>query len=341
MRFCRDCECCRPDQAICNKGFPQGQLNCPEFEEKDKWLETCEDCVHFDVRDHKMFCKYIGASMASDNRSGCIRFKNKKLTVEFKPHNADALDTMLYAKWNTERKEYNKMFKMDKVKKVIFNPPATIVCWFDGTKTIVKVQDGELFDKEKGFAMACAKKFFGNKGNYYDEFRKHGADNHCYSVHIDLGSFENRTGESIAKDVKSAIEDDKSPNEIRELVGLPPIRDIHEAAMPSAIREELEKSELDRNRNIKIKDVLDRLKRFVDDRKLGIYTSKNSTGCLMKFEGMINGKKQAYNHHISNVELDTYMTHRIASHTEYLVNAWYVNIEIEGSKLAEAIEESE
>lgn len=92
------------------------------------------------------------------------------------------LDENYYAKlandWrkNNPRKEYYKMFKIDKVKKVIFNPPATIVYWFDGTKTVVKAQDGEIFDKEKGFAMACAKKFFGNKGNYYNEFRKHGAD---------------------------------------------------------------------------------------------------------------------------------------------------------------------
>lgn len=92
------------------------------------------------------------------------------------------LDENYYAKlandwWkNNQRKEYNKMFKMDKVKKVIFNPPATIVYWFDGTKTVVKAQGGDIFDKEKGFAMACAKKFFGNQGNYYNEFRKHEAD---------------------------------------------------------------------------------------------------------------------------------------------------------------------
>lgn len=54
---------------------------------------------------------------------------------------------------------------------VIFNRPATIVFWNDGTKTVVKSQD-EAFDKEKGLAMAIAKKHFGNKGNYYNEFKK-------------------------------------------------------------------------------------------------------------------------------------------------------------------------
>ena len=58
------------------------------------------------------------------------------------------------------------------IKNVIFNPPATIVFWKDGTKTVVKTQNNEPFDKEKGLAMAYIKKVFGNKGNYNDMFRK-------------------------------------------------------------------------------------------------------------------------------------------------------------------------
>lgn len=55
--------------------------------------------------------------------------------------------------------------------KVIFNNPATIVYWTDGTKTVVKAYD-EYFDEEKGLAMAFVKKIHGNKGNYNDTFRK-------------------------------------------------------------------------------------------------------------------------------------------------------------------------
>ena len=58
------------------------------------------------------------------------------------------------------------------IKKVIFNPPATIVFWSDDTKTIVKCQDGDLFDYEKGLTTAITKKFFGNKGNYCNEVKK-------------------------------------------------------------------------------------------------------------------------------------------------------------------------
>ena len=67
-------------------------------------------------------------------------------------------------------------FKMPEIKNVIFNAPATIVFWSDGTKTIVKAQDNEYYDAEKGLAMAISKKALGNKGNYNDIFKKHIGD---------------------------------------------------------------------------------------------------------------------------------------------------------------------
>ena len=69
---------------------------------------------------------------------------------------------------------YNNMHKntqISLIKNVIFNDPATIVFWNDGTKTIVKAEN-EPFDPEKGLAMAISKKVLGNKGNYYEIFKK-------------------------------------------------------------------------------------------------------------------------------------------------------------------------
>ena len=57
------------------------------------------------------------------------------------------------------------------IKNVVFNPPATIVFWTDNSKTVVKAEN-EIFDPEKGLAMAIAKKALGNKGNYYETFKK-------------------------------------------------------------------------------------------------------------------------------------------------------------------------
>ena len=57
------------------------------------------------------------------------------------------------------------------IKKVIFNNPATIVFWSDGSKTVVKSYLDD-YDPEKGLAMAIAKKALGNEGNYYNVFKK-------------------------------------------------------------------------------------------------------------------------------------------------------------------------
>lgn len=58
------------------------------------------------------------------------------------------------------------------IKQVIFNDPATIVIWWDDTKTVVKCQKGDTFDKEKGLAMAICKRLYGNESNYNNVINK-------------------------------------------------------------------------------------------------------------------------------------------------------------------------
>lgn len=58
------------------------------------------------------------------------------------------------------------------IKKVIFNDPATIVFWSDGTKTVVKAGANDIFDPEKGLAMAISKKVLGNNYKAYGRFKK-------------------------------------------------------------------------------------------------------------------------------------------------------------------------
>lgn len=58
------------------------------------------------------------------------------------------------------------------ITKVIFNPPATIVYFSDGSKTVVKCGEHEIFDPEKGLAMAITKRCMGNQGRYFNEIKK-------------------------------------------------------------------------------------------------------------------------------------------------------------------------
>ena len=58
-----------------------------------------------------------------------------------------------------------------RIRDVIFNNPATIIIWNDGTKTVVKCQQGDEYDPERGFLLCVAKKMFGNRGGYNDIMR--------------------------------------------------------------------------------------------------------------------------------------------------------------------------
>ena len=72
------------------------------------------------------------------------------------------------------KKTKNELYRSNKkkIKRVIFNEPYTIVIWANGEKTIVKAQDGEPYDKEKGLAMCFAKYALGNTCRYFDFFKE-------------------------------------------------------------------------------------------------------------------------------------------------------------------------
>lgn len=70
------------------------------------------------------------------------------------------------------QKEKNKAIYDSMIQQVIFNPPATIVIWRDGSKTVVKCGENDIFDPEKGLAMAISKRAFGDNRDYYEIFAK-------------------------------------------------------------------------------------------------------------------------------------------------------------------------
>lgn len=93
--------------------------------------------------------------------------------------------------------------------KVIFNDPATIVIWKDGTKTVVKCMEGDIYNPEVGLAMCVCKKVFDKK---YHMFFK-------YYVPKELADKEDEKKEEasldeiydkIAEMAKDALKTDKS-----------------------------------------------------------------------------------------------------------------------------------
>ena len=104
-----------------------------------------------------------------------MQTENNKVTVTGTLNNyhvtlkdEDFLDAIRYC--------YNDILSVEKYKasielrvdipgmidRVIFNDPATIILWKDGSKTVVKRSDDDVWDPEKGFCMAVIKKLYGH-----------------------------------------------------------------------------------------------------------------------------------------------------------------------------------
>ncbi len=92
------------------------------------------------------------------------------------------LEDLVKAKAKETEKELQKLIKKDKrakindfiasIKNVYFNEPYTIVIWKDGSKTVVKCQEDDTYDKEKGLAMCIIKKQIGGNLNDFNTIFK-------------------------------------------------------------------------------------------------------------------------------------------------------------------------
>lgn len=115
-----------------------------------------------------------------------------------------------YRKEETEMPvRYDRVYPRLAIKKVVFNAPATIVFWDDGTKTVVKCENEE-YDPEKGLAMAIAKKALGNQGNYYNQFKKwmpkkEEEDEGPTVIIPDIGSPLHEAAKKLAEGVNNAL----------------------------------------------------------------------------------------------------------------------------------------
>lgn len=68
-------------------------------------------------------------------------------------------------------KFFVSLFRDFDIEKVIYNDPATIVLWKDGTKTVVKCDENDTFDQRTGLLLCIAKRAYGG-GKYNDVLRK-------------------------------------------------------------------------------------------------------------------------------------------------------------------------
>lgn len=127
----------------------------------------CKLCSNRDIRDARCYTCLNGSEYKLDYST---RYNQRRPS-------GDAFDAIRYsiedaiAVHRAYMSKYMVLNPQPPIEKVIFHDPATIVYWKDGSKTVVKAKN-EPFDPEKGLAMAISKYFLGNKGNYYEIFKK-------------------------------------------------------------------------------------------------------------------------------------------------------------------------
>lgn len=128
-------------------------------------LETCVERCDSSLKE--LASKYLKDDKDNFMTYGGVDY-NKIANNTFNYNSADVKNTLQFLEL---RQDY-KRISFPCIKKVIFNKPATIVIWADNTKTVVKAQKGEKYDKEKGLALCYMKKILGNQGNFNDVFRE-------------------------------------------------------------------------------------------------------------------------------------------------------------------------
>lgn len=103
---------------------------------------------------------------STDSKEPVIEFECESILEE---HCSKSEKTVEYSVEDVKATSALYMYRRFTITNVIFNDPATIVFWADGTKTVVKCQNGEPFDAEKGLAMAITKRALGDKYEYYNQ----------------------------------------------------------------------------------------------------------------------------------------------------------------------------
>lgn len=136
-----------------------GERNVVDYTEDNlsKFIDVCLG----DIQNNHI----LPSSVAKDILNcyyGMHSFKDREPSDTIDKNEPDKLHSI--SEFDIIIKEMQKMKKsankpvVNPIKKVIFNPPATIVFWKDGSKTVVKAQNAE-YDPEKGLAMAIARHY--------------------------------------------------------------------------------------------------------------------------------------------------------------------------------------
>lgn len=84
------------------------------------------------------------------------------IETHFSPGGRTEATLTIVGGWHLKDETPNKVPYGLCAKRVVFNPPATIVFWADKTKTVVKCDPEDTYDRMTGLALCYMKKALGN-----------------------------------------------------------------------------------------------------------------------------------------------------------------------------------
>lgn len=131
---------------------------------------TCQVVNTADMTNHRRPPALDRIAAAAVAAAKIASVPTEALTVGREMHEAYVAESTRYANRGGFTLPRGGEFVIDRV---YFNDPVTVVLWKDGTKTIVRCQEGDTYSAETGLALCFAKKALGNKGSFNDVFKKH------------------------------------------------------------------------------------------------------------------------------------------------------------------------
>lgn len=142
-------------------------LTKDQYENTNKYFET-------KINSHNVIDNSTTSTTLQINPSTDVRSTTKiDSPVTTTPHIADCGPTCLS---NIVGEYIGVIFHNLKIKKIIFNPPATVVLWEDDTKTVVKCAEDDEFNPETGVAMCYVKKIYGSRHAFSKMVEKYEID---------------------------------------------------------------------------------------------------------------------------------------------------------------------
>lgn len=127
-----------------------------------------KDIIKDEIKNYdknRIFSDDILTELLADNLKDLRKKLTKELEEELAREKRKAIDNFI-----------------SEIDKVYFGKGTTVIKWKNGTRTKVKCQDDETFDKEKGVAMCIIKHMFGDIGYYNEIFKSLNLDENVTEI---------------------------------------------------------------------------------------------------------------------------------------------------------------